>query len=108
MRRVLWTLAAMVAAIAWNGAFTHLMERAGVPLPTANPIGIGMFALHCGSFWGALRLRSRLRATGTGDTRARFDRPGTMIAYRLIGALALALSVAVLGLLIAWVRPLFG
>ncbi len=108
MTRLWWSLAALVAAIGWNAAFTHLMARVGASLNAANPIGFGLFVIHCASVWYALRLRKQLRETGSGQTRARFDRPGTMIAYRLIGALALALTIAVPALLIAWIGPLVG
>ncbi len=108
MRGVLWTLGALCAAVAWNGAFAWMLADRGFSIKATSPIGLGMFVVHCASVWFALRLRRELRATGTGKTRARFDRPGTMFAYRMVGALALALSVAVPGLLIAWARPLFG
>ncbi len=108
MRGLWWALAALVAAIAWNAAFTHLMARAGASLNAANPIGFGLFVLNCLAVSLALRLRTQLKSTGSGATRARFDTPGTMLAYRMVAAVALALTIAVPGLLIAWIAPLVG
>ncbi len=80
-----------------------MIYAAGVPIQAASTIGLGMFVIHCASVWFALRMRRNLRATGSGKTRARLDRPGTLIAYRLVGALALALSIAAPMLIVAWI-----
>lgn len=102
-----WIAAALVAALAWIAAFPHLAAQYGLAGDAANPIGIGLWVINCGAVWLALRLRARLRATGSGKTWARFDRPGTSLAFRMAAAIALALSICVVGLLIAWLRVLF-
>jgi hypothetical protein len=108
MKRFLWTLAAISSAVAWLGAFAQLLTDRGMEIATASPIGFGMFLIHCGAVWLALRLRARLHATGSGSEVARFDRPGTSFAFRMTGALAVALSICAPALIVAWVRPLFG